>query len=117
MMKWKRMLSALMAAGLLASAMPMEALAATKYVTSISLKVHAELEAGDSLDKNDDISYEKQDSGTYVYTTASRYHVVNAEWANDKDISTSPRCMCGWSSTETTTTMNINSAAATAPAT
>ena len=37
MMKWKRMLGALMAAGLLVSAMPMEALAATKYVTSISL--------------------------------------------------------------------------------
>ena len=47
MMKWKRMLGALMAAGLLVSAMPMEDLAATKYVTSISLKVPAELEAGD----------------------------------------------------------------------
>ena len=87
MMKWKRMLGALMAAGLLVSAMPMEALAATKYVTSISLKVHAELEAGDSVGDNDDIALEKQDSGTYVYTTASRYHVVGAEWANDKDIS------------------------------
>ena len=87
MMKWKRMLGALMAAGLLVSAMPMEALAGTKYVTSISLKVHAELEAGDSVGDNDDIAYEKQDSGTYVYTTASRYHVVGAEWANDKDIS------------------------------
>ena len=64
MMKWKRMLGALMAAGLLVSAMPMEALAGTKYVTSISLKVHAELEAGDSVGDNDDIALEKQDSGT-----------------------------------------------------
>ena len=87
MMKWKRMLGALMAAGLLVSAMPMEALAATKYVTSISLKVHAELEAGDSLNNNDDIGKQKQDSGTYVYTTSSRYNVVDAQWANDKDIS------------------------------
>lgn len=87
MMKWKRFLTAALAVGMLMSAMPMEALAATKYISSISLKVHAELDAGDSVNNGDSISTEKTDSGTYVYTTASRYRVVEAEWANDKDLS------------------------------
>ena len=87
MMKWKRFLTAALAVGMIMSAMPMEAFAATKYVSSISLKVHAELDAGDSVNNDDSISTEKTDSGTYVYTTASRYHVVEAEWANDKDLS------------------------------
>jgi len=87
MMKWKRFLTAALAVGMIMSAMPMEAFAATKYVSSISLKVHAELDAGDSVNNDDSISTEKTDSGTYVYTTASRYHVVEAEWVNDKDLS------------------------------
>ena len=72
MMKWKRFLTAALAVGMIMSAMPMEAFAATKYVSSISLKVHAELDAGDSVNNDDSISTEKTDSGTYVYTTASR---------------------------------------------
>ncbi len=87
MKNWKRFTSAVLAAGMLIAAMPLEAFAATKYVSSISLKVHAELDAGDSVNDGDEIGTENGGgNGTYVYTTSSRCRVYKAEWANDKDI-------------------------------
>ncbi len=87
MKNWKRFTSAVLAAGMLIAAMPLETLAATKYITSISLKVHTNLDAGDSVNDGDNIGIENGGGeGTYVYTTGSRYRVSAAEWANDKNI-------------------------------
>ncbi len=88
MRNWKRGLSLFMAVAAASTAMSVPALAKTKYVTSISLKVHTDLERGDSIDDGDSIDTENgSGEGTYVYTSSSRYRVVEAEWVNDKEIS------------------------------
>ena len=87
MLRMKRLLGILVAMAVCIPSLSMEALAATKYISSISLKVKAELDTGDSVNKGDEISTEYTESGSYVYTTSSRCRVVSAEWANDKDVS------------------------------
>lgn len=88
MKNWKGLLGLCMAVLAAVSSMPGEALASTRYISSISLKVHTDLTTGDSIEDGDSISTDNGGgSGTYVYTSASRYRVVEAEWANDRDIS------------------------------
>lgn len=88
MKNWKRHLSLLLAAVTASAAMSFPALAKTKYITSISLKVHTDLETGDSVDDGESISTENgSGDGTYVYSSSSRYRVVEAEWVSDKEIS------------------------------
>lgn len=87
MKNWKKFTGAVLAAGMLLAALPLEVFASTKYVSSISLKVHANLDAGDSVNNNDDIGLVNGNGdGTYVYTSNGRYQVSSAEWANDKNI-------------------------------
>lgn len=88
MKNWKRHMSFLLAAVTASAVMSFPALAKTKYVTSISLKVHTDLETGDSIDDGESISTENgSGEGTYVYSSSSRYRVVEAEWVSDKEIS------------------------------
>lgn len=88
MKNWKRHMSFLLAAVTASAVMSFPALAKTKYVTSISLKVHTDLETGDSIDDGESISTENGSrEGTYVYSSSSRYRVVEAEWVSDKEIS------------------------------
>lgn len=78
MMKWKRFLTAALAVGMLMSAMPMEALAANKIYQQYLAEGACGVGCWGFRDNGDSISTEKTDSGTYVYTTASRYRVVEA---------------------------------------
>ena len=88
MKNWKRHMSFLLAAVTASAVMSFPALAKTKYVTSISLKVHTDLETGDSIDDGESTSTENgSGEGTYVYSSSSRYRVVEAEWVSDKEIS------------------------------
>ena len=81
MKNWKRHMSFLLAAVTASAVMSFPALAKTKYVTSISLKVHTDLETGDSIDDGESISTENgSGEGTYVYSSSSRYRVVEADW-------------------------------------
>ena len=87
MKNWKRHMSFLLAAVTASAVMSFPALAKTKYVTSISLKVHTDLETGDSIDDGESISTENgSGEGTNVYSSYSRFGVVEAEWVSDKEI-------------------------------
>lgn len=85
----KRGLCLALAVGMLTAALPMQAFASSsnKYITSISLKVEVELEAGDDISSGDSLGTDKSDSGSKVYTTSDKYSVVSAEWSNNKDLS------------------------------
>lgn len=75
-------------AAMLIGTWPVQAYAADyKYITSISLKVEIELEAGDDVDSGDSLGISKDDTGSKVYTTSDKYDVVSAEWTNDKEVS------------------------------
>lgn len=65
---------------------PAQASSDYKYITSISLKVEVELDAGDEINSGDSLGTSKDDSGTRVYTTSDKYDVASAEWSNDKDV-------------------------------
>lgn len=77
-----------LAAAALTAAVPFPAQASSdyKYITSISLKVEVELDAGDEITSGDSLGTSKDDSGTRVYTTSDKYEVVSAEWSNDRDV-------------------------------
>lgn len=74
MRKGSRWLCLILAAGMLVASMPLSALAADyTYISSISIKVNVELEAGDEIDDGDDISIGNgSGSGTYVYTSGNQ---------------------------------------------
>ncbi len=88
MRKGSRWLCMILAAGMLAASMPLSALAADyTYISSISIKVNVELEAGDEIDDGDDISIGNgSGSGTYVYTSGNKYSIESAQWATDKEV-------------------------------
>ena len=84
----KGLLCLALTAVLLTAAVPYTAQAADyKYITSISLKVEVNLDAGDEINSGDSLGTSKDDSGTKVYTTSDKYEVASAEWSNDKDVS------------------------------
>jgi glucan-binding YG repeat protein len=84
----KQGISLLLAAGMLATSCPLQALASDyKYISSISLKVDIELETGDEISDGDSLGISKDDTGNKVYTTSDKYEVVSAEWTNDKEVS------------------------------
>lgn len=84
----KRWIGLGMATAALTAAVPFPAQASSdyKYITSISLKVEVELDAGDEITSGDSLGTSKDDSGTRVYTTSDKYEVVSAEWSNDRDV-------------------------------
>ena len=58
-----------------------------KYISSISLKVHVDLDPGDSIDDGDSIDTSNGGGdGTYVYTSSSKYSIDSAQWATDTKI-------------------------------
>ena len=79
MKNWKRHMSFLLAAVTASAVMSFPALAKTKYVTSISLKVHTDLETGDSIDDGESISTENgSGEGTYEMCIRDSCHPVIA---------------------------------------
>ena len=56
-----------------------------KYISSVSLKVHVDLDPGDEINDGDDIDTSNGGGdGTYVYTTSSKYSIDSAQWAVDQ---------------------------------
>ncbi|MGN0372728.1 MAG: N-acetylmuramoyl-L-alanine amidase family protein [Enterocloster sp.] len=83
----KRWFCMALTAATVAAALPVQTYASDyKYITSISLKLEVEAEAGDELDSGDSLGTSKDDSGTRVYTTSDKYDVASAEWYSDKEI-------------------------------
>lgn len=85
----KRVLCMALAAGTLMTAMPIQSMASTdyKYITSISLKVSIDVDAGDEIKNGDSLGTSSTDTGSKVYTSSSKYDVASAEWTNDRDVS------------------------------
>ena len=58
-----------------------------KYISSVSLKVHVDLDPGDEINDGDDIDTSNGGGdGTYVYTTSSKYSIDSAQWAVDTEV-------------------------------
>ena len=58
-----------------------------KYISSISLKVHVELDPGNEIDDGDSIDTSNGGGdGTYVYTSSNKYSIDSAEWATDTTV-------------------------------
>ena len=81
----KKCLLVMIAAGLLAALIPANAFAATKAITSISIRVGMNVEAGDYL--SDDPEIFNDDSGThsdstYVGANNEKYVIGDAEWVS-----------------------------------
>lgn len=81
----KKCLLVMIAAGLLAALIPANAFAATKAITSISIRVGMNVEAGDYL--SDDPEIFNDDSGThsdstYVSANNEKYVIGDAEWVS-----------------------------------
>ena len=66
------------------AAMPMEVLAATKPINSVSVKVSSKLEAGGKL-PDIEIGGSASDRGVSVSASGSRYTVSAAEWLDKAD--------------------------------
>ncbi len=67
---------------LTSAATPLVTLGATKPITSISVRVGTDSEAGDFLNENITLFTDTTEtqSGTYVATNSARYYVRDAEW-------------------------------------
>ena len=77
-----------LACGMAVTSVPLTAEADDrKYISSISLKVHVELDPGDEIDDGDSIDTSNGGGdGTYVYTSSNKYSIDSAEWATDTTV-------------------------------
>lgn len=79
---WKRFLYTAFAICLMTGIMPVSAFAATKSITSVSIRVGTDVEVGDHLDDNIELIDDSLDtrSGSYAATNSTKYYVRDAEW-------------------------------------
>jgi len=79
---WREFISVMAAACLLMGILPVTALAATKSITSVTVRVGTDTELGETLPSNiatyDDST--ETHSGTYAGTNSTKYYVRDAEW-------------------------------------
>lgn len=78
----KRIMALTLTAVLLAGILPAEALAATKPINTVSVKVNSKLEAGKSLPEIVIGSGSPDDGGIVVAKDSANYTVVEAEWVD-----------------------------------
>lgn len=89
MMKYrgKKVLGALLGACLMSVLASGAAFAATKSISSVSIRVGTNAEAGDTLDSITIIedSLEPQEDETYAATNSTKYYIRDAEWITSED--------------------------------